>query len=320
MGQFSTARKDGSMRIIGINEFGGPEELQILEGLEPHAGDGKVRIAVKAVAVSPTDSLSRSGLGADLAGPPYVVGMDAAGVVDEVGVGSPFSIGDEVMAITLPFGDHGGAYAEYVVGPWQSMTRVPRGTSVEAASTLPMNGLTAMQTLEKLALAPGAVIAVTGAAGTLGSYVVQLAKDAGLKVIADSSEKDMPLVTSLGADTVVARGDDVADRIVGAAPGGVDAVVDTAMQQEAVTRAVKTGGAFVSFRGWQGDDTANVRFVTVFVGDEYLSHDKLDVLRQKVEDGVITLRVAGEMLAADAPEAHRRLEAGGTRGRFVLTF
>jgi NADPH:quinone reductase-like Zn-dependent oxidoreductase len=313
------------MRVIGVNEFGGPDNLTIVDGPEPHAGPGEVRIRVRAIAVSPTDTLSRAGLGAPMAGPPYVVGMDAAGVVDEVGPagddgGTPFAVGDEVMAITIPAGPHGGAYAEYVVGPWRSMAPIPAGSSVEEAATLPMNGLTAVQALEKLALPAGATIAVTGAAGTLGSYVVELAKDAGLTVIADSSEKDVPLVEGLGADTVVARGDDVADRILAAAPGGVDAVVDAAVQKELVTRAVRPGGAFVSFRGWTGDGTDGVRFVVVRVADEYLSHEKLDGLRKKVEQGVVSLRVAGILPAADAGEAHRRLEAGGTRGRFVLTW
>ncbi|AMM19680.1 alcohol dehydrogenase [Frondihabitans sp. PAMC 28766] len=307
------------MRVIGVNEFGGPEKLETVERPEPHAGFGEVRIAVRAAAVSPTDSLSRSGLGAPMAGPPYVVGMDAAGVIDEVGEGAPFAVGDEVMAITIPAKEHGGAYAEFVVGPWQSVSRIPSGHSLEEASTLPMNGLTAVQALEKLALPAGATIAVTGAAGTLGAYVIQLAKDAGLTVIADSSEKDRALVESLGAETIVSRGDDVADRILQAAPGGVDAVVDAAVQKEQVTRAVKPGGAFVSFRGWTGDGTDDVKFVVVSVGDEYLSSAKLDDLRQKVEDGVVTLRVAGTFPAAEAAEAHRRLEAGGTRGRFVLT-
>lgn len=308
------------MRVIGVNEFGGPEALQIIEAQEPHAGPGEVRIKVKAVAVSPTDTISRSGHGAPMAGPPYIVGMDAAGVVDEVGEGAPFAVGDEVMAITVPAGEHGGAYAEFVVGDWRSMSRIPAGSTLEAASTLPMNGLTAVQAFEKLALPAGATIAVTGAAGTLGGYVVELAKDAGLTVIADASENDDGLVAGFGADTVVRRGDDVADRILQAAPGGVDAVVDAAVQTTHVTRAVKPGGAFVSFRGWTGDGTDGVRFVTVRVAEEYLSHDKLDGLRQKMQDGVVTLRVAAVMPAAEAPEAHRRLEAGGSRGRFVLTF
>ena len=260
-----------------------------------------------------------------MAGPPYVVGMDAAGVVDEVGapldgVPVPFAVADEVMAITLPAGQHGGAYAEYVVGPWESATRIPTGTSLEEASTLPMNGLTAVQALEKLDLAPGSTVAVTGAAGTLGAYVVQLAKDAGLTVVADSSSADRALVEGLGADFVVERGDDVAERILAAVPGGVDAVVDAAVQTSAVVPAVAPGGAFVSFRGWQGDATDGVRFIVVSVADEYRSHEKLAALADAVARGVVTLRVADVLPAAPAAAAHERLEAGGTRGRFVLTW
>lgn len=308
------------MRVIGVEEFGGPENLKIFEKPEPHAGPGEVRLAVKAIAVSPTDTLIRAGLGRANAQPPFVPGMDAAGIVDEVGEGCPFGIGDELMAITIPAGEHGGAYSEFVVGPWQSMARIPAGRSLVEASTLPMNGLTAVQALEKLGLAPGATIAVTGDAGTLGGYVVQLARDAGLTVIADASTADRALVEGFGPAVVVERGDDVATRILANAPGGVDALIDTAMQKEQVTSAVKPGGAFVSFRGWTGDGTESVRFEVVSVGDEYRSHQKLDRLRAAVERGAVTLRVAGVLPADQAGEAHRLLEAGGSRGRFVLTF
>ena len=89
-----------------------------------------------------------------------------------------------------------------------------------------MNGLTARQSLDLLKLSPGQVIAVTGAAGAYGGYVVQLAKAEGLTVIADASEKDEKLVASLGADIVVRRGDDVASRIRRHFPQGVDGLAD----------------------------------------------------------------------------------------------
>ncbi|MFY0406986.1 NADP-dependent oxidoreductase [Solicola sp. PLA-1-18] len=309
------------MRVIGVTTFGGPEALGIHEVPDPHAGPGQVRIRVAAVAVSPTDTLVRSGarpVGDAL--PPYVPGMDAAGVVDEVGEGSRWQVGDQVMAIALPLSEHGGAYVEQLVAPDDSIARVPAGTSLEQASTVPMNGLTAVQALELLALEPGQTLAVTGAAGTLGNYVVQLAKQAGLVVVADAAEKDRQLVESLGADHLVARGDGLADRIRQVVPGGVDGLVDTALLHEDVVPALADGGVFVSVRGWRGEPTRDVRFEAAFVGDEYHSGAKLDGLRQAVEDGVLTPRVADVLPAADAPEAHRRLEAGGVRGRLVLTF
>jgi NADPH:quinone reductase len=139
-------------------------------------------------------------------------------VIDEVGEGSAWQIGDEVMASALALKGHGGAYVEYLVAPDDSIARIPAGTSFEEASTLPMNGLTATQILELMDLQQGQTVAVTGAAGVLGGYLVQLAKRAGLIVIADAAPKDRPLVASLGPDHIVERGDDVADRIRTIAP------------------------------------------------------------------------------------------------------
>ena len=100
------------MRLVGVEEFGGPERLQVFEVPEPHAGTGEVRIRVHAVAVNPTDVGVRSGLrDPQGAPPPYAPGMDAAGVVDEVGEGSPWRVGQQVMAMALPLSEHGGAIA-----------------------------------------------------------------------------------------------------------------------------------------------------------------------------------------------------------------
>jgi NADPH:quinone reductase len=309
------------MKIIGIKEFGGPEVLTVLEAPEPHAGPGEVRIRVKAAAVNPTDTVVRSGArGTGGQQPPYVPGMDAAGIVDEVGGNSPWQIGDRVMAIALPFGEHRGAYAEYLVGPADSMTRVPAGADFAAAATLPMNGLTAWQILEKLDLKPGRTLAVTGAAGTLGNYLVQLAKQAGLTVVADAGPQDRDLVRSLGPDHVVPRGDDVAEHIRAVFPHGVDAVADAAVLNEKAAAAVRDGGGFATVRGWSGDPGRGITVHKISVFDEYHSQEKLGRLRRLVEDGLLTLRVADTLPAEKAAEAHRRLEAGGVRGRLVLLF
>lgn len=311
------------MKVIGVTEFGGPEALAAHTVPEPHAGPGEARIRVHAAAVNPTDTVLRAGTrGGRGSQPPHVPGMDAAGVVDEVGEGSPWTVGDEVMAMALPggAGEHGGAYVEKLVGPWESMARIPEGTDLVTASTLPMNGLTAHQALDLLGLEPGRTLAVTGAAGTLGGYVVQLAKHAGLTVIADAAAKDRALVEGLGPDHVVERGDDVADRIREILPDGVDGLVDAALLNEKVVPAVRDGGGFVTVRGWEGLPGRGVTFHKVLVVKEYRSHDKLDELRQLAEEGVLTLRVADTLPADDAAEAHRRFEAGGVRGRLVLSF
>ena len=309
------------MKIVGVTEFGGPEALQVLEVPDPHPGPGEVRIRVHAAAVNPTDTMLREGLqGTGGKQAPHIPGMDAAGVIDEVGEGSRWSVGEEVMAIAVPRGEHRGAYVQYLIAPDESLAPIPAGTDLPTAATLPMNGLTAVQILEKLDLSPGQVLAVNGAAGTLGNYLVQLAKLAGLTVVADAADKDRELVAALGPDHIVERGDDFGRRVRELFPDGVDAVADAAVQNEAAAEAVRDGGGFATVRGWKGDPGRGITVHPIWVGEEYRSQEKLDRLRALAEDGTLTLRVAGTYPAEEAAEAHRRLEAGGTRGRLVLLF
>jgi NADPH:quinone reductase-like Zn-dependent oxidoreductase len=161
---------------------------------------------------------------------------------------------------------------------------------------------------------------VTGAAGAYGGYVVQLAKTEGLTVIADASEADHDLVASLGADIVVRRGDDVASAIREHFPDGVDGLADGAVLNELVIAAVRDGGAFTAVRGFEGVPQRSIQFTTTMVRTYDGEFEKLDRLRQLVESGAVTLRVADSYPPERAGDAHRRLEAGGTRGRLVIEF
>jgi NADPH:quinone reductase-like Zn-dependent oxidoreductase len=313
------------MRAAGVIEFGGPEALQIVDVEPEPLGPGQVRLQVQAAAVSPTDTHARSGAyaGRDpVKTPPWVPGMDVAGVVAELGEGvDHLAVGDSAMGIVVPFGQHGG-YREDIVLPGDSVVRSPEGVDAVAAATLPMNGLTARLSLDLMGLQPGQVLAVTGAAGAYGGYVVQLAKADGLTVIADASEADEDLVRGLGADVVVRRGDDVADRIREHFPEGVDGLADGSVQDALVLPAVKEGGAVATVRGYRGDGGGreDLRFFPTMVRKVAEDRAALDRLRQQVEEGALTLRVARTFPAEQAAEAHRLLEAGGVRGRLVLTF
>ena len=321
------ARRTGyvtRMRAVGVNEFGGPEALEIVELPEPHAGPGEVRLRVRAAAVSPTDTLARNGARAEAQRkdpPPYVPGMDAAGVVDEIGEGTDteLHVGDDAMAIVVPDGSH-GAYAEQVVLPAASVVRAPKDLDAAQASTIPMNALTARRALDALQLAPGQTLAVTGAAGAFGGALVELAKADRLRVVADASEADETLVRSLGADVVVRRGEGVAQRIRDAEPGGVDGLADGSLQGDELMDAVRDGGGIVTVRGYVGPDDRGITWHPIMVRDYARDHARLDRLREQVDAGQLTPRVADVLPADQAPEAHRRLEAGGVRGRLVLTF
>jgi NADPH:quinone reductase-like Zn-dependent oxidoreductase len=311
------------MRAVGLFEFGDPEVLQVIDLPEMHAAAGEVRIRVHASTVNPTDTYLRKGARAESlrdVPAPYVPGMDVAGIVDEIGDGTTtrLAVGDAVMAMVVNHGSHGG-YRESIVLPADCVVRIPAGVSLIEAATLPMNGLTARQSLDQLALQPGQTLAVTGAAGCYGGYVVQLAKADGLRVIADASPADEALVRSLGADEVVARGNDIAARIRNVVPQGVDGLADGSFQSGLAVGAVRDGGSFASVRGWSGNERG-IAFHKTSVRDYNHRADLLDRLRRQAEDGRITLRVAATYPPEQAAQAHRRLEAKGTRGRLVLVW
>ncbi|MET0701086.1 MAG: NADP-dependent oxidoreductase [Mycobacterium sp.] len=313
------------MRAIGVYEFGGPETLQVLELPEPEAGRGEVRIRVHAAAVSPTDVLLRTGGHAFRMRdrrPPFVPGMDAAGIIDQVGPDSDgrLAVGQPVIAMVLFTSAHGGAYAEQVVVPAASVVPAPHGADFPAAATLLMNAMTARLAVNALALPAGGVLAVTGAAGAVGGYVVELAKADGLTVIADAAPQDVELVRGFGADHVVERGPDVAERIRGLVPDGVPGLVDASMQTTEVLPAIADGGVLAELRGWSGPADRDIQVLPLMVTDGIADTAGLHTLSRQAEDGVLTLRVAKVLPAAAAAEAHRLLAAGGLRGRLVLDF
>jgi NADPH:quinone reductase-like Zn-dependent oxidoreductase len=298
--------------------------LRVFELPDRHAGPGEIRLAVHAAAVNPTDTFTRIGARHEMMKhlePPYVPGMDVAGIVDEIGPGTEtdLRIGDRAMGIVVPFGQHGG-YSDSIVLPATSVARAPAGATLAEAATLPMNGLTARKALDMLALPPGSTIAVTGAAGAFGGYVVQLARADGLRVIADAAEQDEELVRALGADVIVRRGDDVAARIREVVPEGVDAVADGAVQHTRVLPAIRDGGALAAVRQFEGESERGITIHQVWVREYQHEQAKLDRLGRQVEAGEITLRLAATYPPERAGEAHARLERGGTRGRLVIQF
>lgn len=302
-------------------EFGGPEKLQVIDLPEPQAGPGEVRVRVHAATVNPTDTIIRAGLRPFREDPPYVPGMDAAGVIDQLGPGvdDRLAVGQRVVTIVVPAGTR-GAYAEQVVVPAASVVPAPEGADFPTASTLLMNAMTARLALDALKLSRGDVVAVTGAAGAFGGYAVQLAKADGLRVIADAKPDDEDLVRRLGADEVVARGEDVADRIRELVPEGVPGLVDGAVLDDAIVPAVADGGRLATVRGWKGPAARGIEVHPVWVTAGVEDTAGLERLVRQAEQGALSMRVAQVLPADQAAEAHRLLEAGGVRGRLVLDF
>lgn len=316
------------MRAVGFTEFGDPDVLGIVTVPRPAPGPGQVLVRVAAATVNPTDLGFRQG-GRPLppgVEPPYIPGMDLAGVIEETGPEvRAWHVGDRVMAAVAPMAPGGGAQAEYRVVDGDQLAKVPDGWSLTDAATLPMNGLTVRTALDMLALPAGSTLAVTGSAGIVGQYAIQLGTYEGLTVIGDAKPEDVALVESFGAHHVVPRGAEMAAAVRGLYPDGVDAVIDAALLGPAVIGAVRHGGQLLAVRPYQGltENGKAERGITVhlvLVGQHLHEGHRIGELAGLVDAGVLTLRVADVLPADQAADAHRRLAAGGVRGRLVLTF
>ncbi|MFJ4778276.1 NADP-dependent oxidoreductase [Streptomyces sp. NPDC088762] len=315
------------MQAIGIPAYGAPDVLALVERPRPSTEPDHVLIRVAAAAVNPTDLMLRAGeLDAYMTGfePPFTPGMDASGEVVEAGPGvSDLAPGDHVMAFVNPFTGRGGAQAEYISVPADQVVRIPDGLPLAESAGLPMNGLTAHQALGMAALPPGATVAVTGAAGALGGYAVELARHQGLRVLADGREADRELLVRLGADVVVPRGATAEETVAAyraAAPAGVDALIDAAVLGEPALGAVRDGGVLVTCRPYELPATRGITVHQAFVIAHPDKKAALTELAALAAGGAVTLRTAGLLPAAEAARAHARLEDGGVRGRLILTF
>jgi NADPH:quinone reductase-like Zn-dependent oxidoreductase len=248
--------------------------------------------------------------------------MDLAGVVESVGAGvDRLAPGDAVMAAVSPRRPEGGAQAELVVVPAASVVSIPDGASFAAAATLPMNGLTALLGLDLLALPEGATLAVSGGAGLLASYAIPLAKERGLRVLADAKRDDEALVRSFGADAVLPRGEGFAAAVRDAALDGADGLFDTALLGRDAFPAIRDGGAMAVVRGWDdGPGERGIDVRQVWVRTVLERTDWLERLRDLAAAGRLQLRVAGEYPPERVTEAHAAMEAGGLRGRAVIVF
>ncbi|MEQ4715763.1 NADP-dependent oxidoreductase [Nonomuraea sp. B19D2] len=300
--------------------IGGSGSPRLVEVPVPTAGPGQVRIKMAAAGVNLFDLAVAAGTLADYGVArrldSYGLGFDVAGTVDQVGDGTAFRVGEEVIGLVARLELPVKAQAEYVVVDASAVARAPRGRTAVEAATIPLNALTAWQALDRAGVGPGRTLLVTGAAGAVGGYLVELAALRGARVAAIAGAGDEELVRGLGAEWFVPRGDDVASSVRALVPGGVDAVVDTAVLGLAALDAVRDGGAFVALSagvapvGLRGIDVATVFFRA--------DAAQLAEVVRLVEGGRLTLRVADTYPLDKAADAHARLAAGGLRGRLVL--
>lgn len=300
---------------------GGYDVIEVADRTVRVPSAGEVRISVKAAAVNPTDILLRDPApGVETW--PIVPGVDAAGIIESVGADvSRLHVGQKVMAAVMARRPEGGAQAQTIVVSAASVVPIPANATLAEACTLPMNGLTALLALKIAALEKGQVFAVSGGAGLLAHYAIALAKQQGLKVIADAKPAETALVRGYGADEVVERSEDLAAAIRHVIPDGVEALLDTAVLGERAFGAIRDGGTYMPVRGW-GDIPAErgIAIKPLLVYEAFERTEWLELLRDVVEAGDIQLRVAGEYAMDQVADAQRALAAGGLRGRPVIIF
>ena len=293
------------MKVIEVSEYGGPEVLRVGERDEPASGPGQVVVRVRAANVNPTDLGARTGHGPrGVPDPPFVLGWDFAGDVEETG--------ERVVGMIQWYDAEGsvGAYAEAIAVDPDWIVPLPEGLDYVDAATIPLNALTAVQGLELLALPDSTTLLVTGASGAVGGFAVQLAKQAGHRVIATASDGDEAWVSSLGADEVLPRDADLGSI------EPVPAVFDAVPLGEPALAAVEDGGTVVSTRKVPDADPARGIRQEVFL----IHHDRAELARlvDDVAHGRLRTRVDRTLPLAEAAEAHRLNEAGGLRGKVVL--
>ena len=311
------------MKAVIIRRYGGPDVIELADVPVPQPGTGQVRIRVHAAPVHPVDIATRAGRLAEhglvgAASADIGLGWDLAGVVEALGPGADqFAAGDAVVGmrdlLTAPV----GAQAEQVVLDTDALAPAPRSVTPVEASTIPLNSLTADQALDLLALRPGQWLLVTGAAGAVGGFALELAALRGLRSVAVAAPGDEELVRRLGADEFVARTPYLGGAVRRVVPGGVHGALDAGLVGMPALDAVRDKGAFVAVAA--GAAPVPLRGTRVHNVWIHTDGPRLAELAAAVDAGQLTPRVAATLPLEQVATAHERVAAGGLRGRIVLT-
>lgn len=324
-----------TMRAACIRRTGGIEEIEVGTLPTPRPGPTDVLVRVLASAVNRVDLFVRSGAYRTPLPFPFVIGRDLVGTVVTAGPGAqaPWRPGTRVWSNSLGLQGRQGPFAEYAVVPQERLYPLPEGVDAEqAVATLHTAGTAHLGLVREARLQPGETLVVEGAAGGVGSAVVQMAHHMGARIIATTAPRDADWCRACGAETVIDYHDEQLDaRVRQAAPAGVDVWWDTS-GRNALARSLALmalGGRIVIMSGLGGGDAA------LPVGALYTRDVSLHgfaISNASVADLAAAARHTNALLAAgrlrsrigaryplaEAAAAHRALASGTVRGRILV--
>ncbi len=309
------------MKAVRHHEYGGSDVLRYEEAPRPVPGPGQVLVKVAATAFNPVDAGIRGGYLAQVytISFPHIPGVDVAGTIAEVGEGvQGWKVGDAVVAFLALDAD--GAAAEYALAPAESLAAAPTSVPLADAAALPEPALTAWQALFEIAgLSAGQSVLINGAAGAVGGYAIQLAKQAGAVVTATAKARDAERLRGLGADRIVDYLDYTRSPIeVEGAPFNVvlNLVSTTDEQTEALIGVVADGGFHVGTMVFGPENPGRgVRTQRVFVRSDAA---QLAGLVRRVDDRQLRIEVADRRPLEQAAAVHEDSDAGRLHGKTIL--
>lgn len=328
-------------RVVQVKRFGGPEGLEVVEAPLPTAGPGEVRVRVLASGLEYTDTLIRRRLYPQTSArrPPFVMGYDLVGEIDQLGDGvRRFGVGDRVADMTVL-----GSNAAYRTLRADDLTRVPKDVDAAEAAALILSWTTAYQLLHRAArVQRGQRVLVHGAAGAVGQALLVLGRMAGLELWGAARGEHAALIRELGATPIDYKHEDFT-RVL---PGGFDVVLD-GIGEDGYRRsfaALKRGGVLCAY-GYSAGVQAQRRMVTMLMwiarlylwswlpGGKRARFFSINAMRAQypawftedlerlfglLANHAIRPRVAERISFDEVADAHRRLEAGGLEGKLVL--
>ncbi len=330
-----------SYKKVILNEFGGPEVLQVVEeNTLPEPGADEVRVKVQAASATFTDTMVRKGIYYGFKEmPPLSPGYDMVGVMDKVGAGvTGLKVGQMVADLTV-----WGAYTEYMLRPADSLVPVPAGLDTAEAVSMVLSYVSAYQMLHRIAkVKRGQKILVHGAGGAVGTALLELGRLLDLEMYGTASKSKHELVKSLGATPIDYKSEDFVARVQ--ALGGVDAAFD-AIGGDNFQRSFKSlnkGGTLVAY-GFYNNAMGNggnvpIEYMRVAlsnilpngrkavfysIGDlrkknpEWFKED-LGTLFGLLKEGKIKPSIERRMKLEEAAQAHELIEQAAVRGRIVL--